>query len=1193
MKKLFYYVLAITVAAIAAVSCNKGEEDHIVKEETSFCYTFTIADDITKATLDGQGVQWVSGDKVGMYIVESDGVTEVYTGYANVDVNNSPKAIKLYSKKAIPAGAIAYTYFPQHSNENKTATVIRFDAEQQGGGKSVMPMVGLPFTVKTEVPLTGSGNNAKAETNGVIHFLNLGAIIDFKVFGENFATETIKSIKFKATGKKINNVAVNPITVCGHATLDVTQINLQNSSCLDLAFNDAEHVSDSAVVMQQVPVAAGSDDATSIYMVVAPGSYSGAITIETDAAYYTFPFDYTKGISLSRNTVKHISIDLANCTSRVEKPQSFTWDLSIDQTVSASTTELAWNYRGVTMVAAKANATTNTNNYYPGTTGKTYTSTRFYTGSTLTITPYTGSSIVYVEFLATQNSYATALKDSEWTNATTSAVSNNEKLIKVTPTNGANAFYATIGATCGFTSVTVYYTGELGEEQGGPVEANIYFDPDSKEVSWDEIDNFEKPAMVKPEDFDGTFTWSSSNEDVATVDDNGDITFVGNGTTTITASYSLTAKYLSGSASYGLTVSGKPAEKGESGDNPYSVAEALAIINALDDNTSTGEVYTSGIICEVVGFKDDNSITYNISADGTKSNFIQVYHGKGLNGADFNSIYDLGVGDAVVVKGIMKKFTTANAVTPEFDEGSELYSIDRVPFCVATLSSDEITYTGGNSIALNIYANVAWTATISGSASLKIGDEAAAAAVSGNTNTEITVIIPENQAGATYSISFTATGVTAPAALTITQHAKGEEPKGSEENPYTPSEAYEAATTTAVPNVYVKGIVSAITTPFSSQHGNVTYTLSDDGTTNGNQFTVYRGTADDANTVAVGDGMIVKGSLINYIKNNVSTPEFEAGAVIQSKLRMPAFTSGEIGFTTSTTVTLSAETGATIYYTTDGTDPTTESGVYSTSLDIMETTTVKAIAVKDGLVTGIASKTFTKAISNPVTFTQPTQNGCSFTVSVGGENITSGTMVPQNTVVTLTATAGTGYSFSGWTVTGATVSGNTATATFTMGTSAVSISATFTELAIYTFTKYSGAITEGDYLIVYSDKAMNTTVSNNRLQYVEVTPSNNVITTTSTNIVWHIKASGDYWTIYNEEAGKYAAGNGTKNQAALYTDGTDTGSLWTVTGSETYEFVNKKNSDANVNCNLRNNGTYGFACYSTSTGGALTLYKKN
>ncbi len=60
----------------------------------------------------------------------------------------------------------------------------------------------------------------------------------------------------------------------------------------------------------------------------------------------------------------------------------------------------------------------------------------------------------------------------------------------------------------------------------------------------------------------------------------------------------------------------------------------------------------------------------------------------------------------------------------------------------------------------------------------------------------------------------------------------------------------------------------------------------------------------------------------------------------------------------------------------------------------------------------------------------------------------------------------------------------------------------------------------------------------------------------------------------------------------MMSDGTDDKALWTVTGTETYEFVNKYNSEKSINANLRNNGTYGFACYATGTGGALTLYKR-
>lgn len=84
------------------------------------------------------------------------------------------------------------------------------------------------------------------------------------------------------------------------------------------------------------------------------------------------------------------------------------------------------------------------------------------------------------------------------------------------------------------------------------------------------------------------------------------------------------------------------------------------------------------------------------------------------------------------------------------------------------------------------------------------------------------------------------------------------------------------------------------------------------------------------------------------------------------------------------------------------------------------------------------------ASKHTITFTQPNAGG-SFTVSVGGNNIDSGTEVMEGETVTLTATPASGYVFGSWTVTGATVSGSTGTDTFVVGMDDVSITATFVE----------------------------------------------------------------------------------------------------------------------------------------------------
>lgn len=71
--------------------------------------------------------------------------------------------------------------------------------------------------------------------------------------------------------------------------------------------------------------------------------------------------------------------------------------------------------------------------------------------------------------------------------------------------------------------------------------------------------------------------------------------------------------------------------------------------------------------------------------------------------------------------------------------------------------------------------------------------------------------------------------------------------------------------------------------------------------------------------------------------------------------------SGNTTFSDSTTVTMSAENGAAIHYTTDGSTPTAASSTYSSPLTLTESTTVKAIAVKNGVSSAVSSQFFHKS----------------------------------------------------------------------------------------------------------------------------------------------------------------------------------------------------------------------------------------
>ena len=135
---------------------------------------------------------------------------------------------------------------------------------------------------------------------------------------------------------------------------------------------------------------------------------------------------------------------------------------------------------------------------------------------------------------------------------------------------------------------------------------------------------------------------------------------------------------------------------------------------------------------------------------------------------------------------------------------------------------------------------------------------------------------------------------------------------------------------------------------------------------------------------------------------------------------------------------------------------------------------------------------------------------------------------------------------------------------------------------------------EGDYLIVYGGKAMKAAVKKERLDYADVIVKDKRIESSDESIIWHIAPSAEYWTIFSDNTKSFAAGTGVKNKAQLLEDGTDDMSMWTISKSKsasTFEFINKKNKAAGVNYTLRNNGTNGFACYATATGGPLSLYR--
>ena len=192
---------------------------------------------------------------------------------------------------------------------------------------------------------------------------------------------------------------------------------------------------------------------------------------------------------------------------------------------------------------------------------------------------------------------------------------------------------------------------------------------------------------------------------------------------------------------------------------------------------------------------------------------------------------------------------------------------------------------------------------------------------------------------------------------------------GTEARPYTVAEAIAATPQSGTSeNVYVKGIVSSFyNTSITGDGNNYRYYISDDGTTS-NQLLIYKGKGLDnvafanADDLLVGDVVTIYGGLTTY----KSEAEVAANNYIVSLSRKPAtptFSPAEGAVASGTEVTIESVTeGTIIYYTTDGTEPTTNSEEFDGAIAITEETTIKAIAVKDETSSDVATAHYTIAL---------------------------------------------------------------------------------------------------------------------------------------------------------------------------------------------------------------------------------------
>ena len=157
-------------------------------------------------------------------------------------------------------------------------------------------------------------------------------------------------------------------------------------------------------------------------------------------------------------------------------------------------------------------------------------------------------------------------------------------------------------------SIVVY---KLVEESGKQRPGLNYDDKFEKLVKGS--DSFASHSLSKAESFGGNITYSSSNTDVATVDELGDVSIVGSGHALITASSEADDDYDAGEATYTIVVM--------DGDGTESKPFSAADFSSGFLGSSNASVWVQGYV--VGGYTYNNSVA-EYEENGTSNNYIAL-----------------------------------------------------------------------------------------------------------------------------------------------------------------------------------------------------------------------------------------------------------------------------------------------------------------------------------------------------------------------------------------------------------------------------------------------------------------------------------------------------------------------------------------------------------------------------------------
>ena len=291
MRRFYLSVIMCAAMILAACSGDMGVEDQFLPK-----YQLSFRADLDsrifdRVTMEGDRYVWIGNEQLGVYIASQP---PTLNAKASITLDEWGLAHCSTAVHSFEVADVMYTYLPYSQDNASTApsaVAMSIPAEQRisAAGEfcgDAMPMVGAPYLLSV------------GEQDVPVRVRPLGSLLRFNLYASgDYAGEKVRSVAYTTTtplaGEFVTDLTAGLLTIGGYDDKCVT-VTLDETYTLGIAKAAAEP----------------------IYMVVAPGDYTGELVITTDKA--TYHYAYSR--KTERNTYYDVNVNLSNCKNRTEIP---------------------------------------------------------------------------------------------------------------------------------------------------------------------------------------------------------------------------------------------------------------------------------------------------------------------------------------------------------------------------------------------------------------------------------------------------------------------------------------------------------------------------------------------------------------------------------------------------------------------------------------------------------------------------------------------------------------------------------------------------------------------------------------------------------------------------------------------------------------------------------------------------------